>query len=332
MYKILDEYIEDIGHYLTNNRGRQDILEEIRSHIQERVEQEHGGPEDQTLRCLIKEYGSPREVADRYNEEFQIIAPSFKRYLIRYTLFLFTIHFLLTIAAVLTRSSWIFVPFFVIPRMDPLAALIYIPMSLVYDAGLVGIILYLITQKRDANLRLPWLNVRWDRLAGCHIPKTRPGAVALLAVALVLAVIGFIKQKTLFVYSLDFKEPVSFLNPEASRLFSLVVICLIAFELLTQLLRFVSKSPWLDIINNAFWLGSAWWLANVPGRDLFVRDVSQSLQNIFKSMGITILVVIAVFSTWGVVKAVLRIIYSTTSVKDIKSLTKPKNMEADLDE
>ena len=319
MFKILDEYIEDIGHYLIVNRGRQDILEEIRSHIQERMEQEHGDPEDQTLRRLIKEYGSPREVADRYNEENQIIAPSFKRYLIRYTLFLFAIHTLLTIAAVLTRSSWVFVPFFVIPRMGPLTALIYIPMSFVYDAGLVGIILYLITQKGDKNLRLPWLNMRWDRLAGRPIPKARSGAVVLLTVALILAVFGFIKQNTLFVYSLDFKEPVSFLNPEASRLFSLVVICLIAFELLTQLLRFVSESPWLDIINNAVWLGSAWWLVNFPDRDLFVRDVSQSLQNIFKSMGITILVVIAVFSTWGFVKAILRLVYSKISVRDTKS-------------
>jgi hypothetical protein len=307
MYKTLDDYIEDIGHYLSVKEGRRDILQEIHSHILERLELDPGESEADALPRLMKEYGPPREVADRYNENIQIIAPSFKRYLVRYTLFLFSLHTLLTIMAVLTRSHMFFAPFFIIPRMDPLTALFYIPMSLVYDAGLVGIILYFLTQRVGGNLRLPWLKVNWDRLAGRESSKARPGVVALLTVALALAVFGFIKQKTIFVYSVDFKEPVSYLNPEASRLFSLVVICLIAVELLTQVLRFASKSAWLDIINNAVWLGAAWWLINVPSRGLFVPDVSKSLAEILKPLGVAILAVIALFSSWGFLKALLRL-------------------------
>ena len=310
MFKILDDYIEDIGHYLTVKEGRQDILQEIRSHILERLEKESGESPDETLPRIIKKYGSSREVADRYNEDFQIIAPSFKHYLVRYTLFLFALHTILTITAVLTRSSMILAPFFVIPRMDPLTALFYIPMSFVYDAGLVGLILYFITQK-GKNLRLPWLKVDWDRLAGRESTKAKPGVVVLLLVVLALAVTGFITQKTLF-------ESVSFLNPEALRLFSLVVIGLIAFELLTQVLRFASRSAWLDIINNAVWLAVVWWLINVPSRGLFNPDVSQTLQDILKSMGVTILVVIAVFSTWGFLKAFLRLLIRTKSATGTK--------------
>lgn len=308
MNKILDDYISDIEHFLAVRQGRADILKEIRSHLIERAEKEAVEPESEDFGRIILEYGSAREVADRYNEDIQIIAPSFLRYLVRYTAFLFSLHMILTVTAVLTHSRMIIFPFFVIPRMEPAAALFYIPMSLVYDLGLVGLFLYLVTQRRGREIRLPWLNVNFGRWSGDGPEKAKPVVAVVLLILLILAVIGIFKQKTLFVYSVNLQNPESFLNPEASRLFSLVVIGLIAVELFTQILRIAVRSSWLDAANNAVWLGAVWWMLNYPGDGLFRQDIPEVLPGILKSLGTTILVIVAVFSSWGFIKAVVRLL------------------------
>jgi hypothetical protein len=309
MSKILDDYIEEIDHYLTVKGEKSDILREIRSHLLERL-QNMGEPGEDALPRLLRDYGSPKEVADRYNEaeEVQIIAPSLKGYLIRYTLFLFSLHTLLTVAAVLTKSSMILAPFFVIPRMDPLTALNFIPMNFIYDAGLVGLVFYFITQKRKYP-RLPWLKLDWERLAGGEPAKPKAGALVLPALLLVLALAAYVTQKTIFFYSLSGGAPRSFLNPEYSGFLSLIVIGLLAVELVTKILRFFTGSPLPDILANALWLGGLWWIINVPGQGLFHPEVPRSLVMVLKPAGIIVLVVAAVFSAWGFLKGLLRLLF-----------------------
>ena len=93
MYKNLDNYLQEIDHYLAVDKGGEEILSEIRSHIIEKTEHEFGEVNDQTLDKTISGYGSPRSIAEKYLEDFQIISPSFKKHLFRYTWLVFACHF-----------------------------------------------------------------------------------------------------------------------------------------------------------------------------------------------------------------------------------------------
>lgn len=306
MVKDLNEYIDRIDHYLSVKEGRDDILNEIRSHILEKLEKEGGQTEHHVLNRIVEEYGHPREVAERYNEEVQIIAPAFKRHLFRYTAVLFSFQFILTIITLLTNRTIVIFPFFVIPRMDWATALMYIPMSLVYDLGLVGLFLYFVTQK-NPDLRLPWVKVNWARVSGNAKREAKPVKIIILSAVLALLLFGLYRQGTLFVYISDSQGTNPLLQPGASQLFSWLIIALIAFEIVTELLRFGFRSAWVDVINNAVWLGAAWGLLNYPRERLFHSGLPNKLADLLATLGMSILIVIAVFAAYEFLKALLQV-------------------------
>ena len=305
MVKNLNEYIDRIDHYLSVKEGRDDILNEIRSHILEKLEKEAGQTDHNILNRIVEEYGHPREVAERYNEDVQIIAPAFKLHLFRYTAVLFSFQFILTIITLLTKRTMVIFPFFVIPRMNAATALMYIPMSLVYDLGLVGLFLYFVTQK-NPNLRLPWVKVNWDRISKNTQKKTKPVKIIILSAVLALLLFGLYKQGTLFVYISDTQGTNPLLQPEASLLFSWLIIGLIAFEIVTELLRLAFRSAWVNVINNAVWLGAAWWMLNYPREGLFHSGLPDKLADLMGTLGMSILIVIAVFAAYEFLKALLQ--------------------------
>ena len=62
MHKNLEKYLEEIGHFLSDPGEREEILNEIRSHILEKAEQETGPVNDAALAKIIAAYGQPRRV------------------------------------------------------------------------------------------------------------------------------------------------------------------------------------------------------------------------------------------------------------------------------
>ncbi len=306
MEKNLNDYIDKIDHYLSVKEGRNDILNEIRSHILEKLEKEGGQADHHIFNRIVEEYGHPREVAERYNEDVQIIAPAFKRHLFRYTAVLFSFQFILTIITLLANRTMVIFPFFVIPRMDAATALMYIPMSLVYDLGLVGLFLYFVTQK-NPNIRLPWVKVNWDRISKNTKKKAKPVKIIILSAVLALLLFGLYKQGTLFVYISDTQGTNPLLQPEASQLFSWLIIGLIAFEILTELLRLFVQSAWVNVINNAVWLGVVWWMLNYPRERLFHSGLPDKLADLLATLGMSILIVIAVFAAYEFLKALLQV-------------------------
>ena len=153
MSEKLESYLEEIGHYLSGREEREEILSEIRGHILEKAEREHGDVSDASLDRVISVYGSPRRVAEKYLEGAQIIAPAYKRYLVRYTSLLFAFHIMLVLVGFLGKKSVSLFPIFV-PRMTFIEALAYLPMAFVFDLGLVGLVLYLITRSRRDGCHL----------------------------------------------------------------------------------------------------------------------------------------------------------------------------------
>jgi len=100
----LETYLEEISHYLSGRAEREEILNEIRSHILEKAASGGGGSlSDEAIAQAIAALGPARRLAERYAEDRPIIAPAYKRYLFRYTTLLFAIHTVLIILAVIFR-------------------------------------------------------------------------------------------------------------------------------------------------------------------------------------------------------------------------------------
>lgn len=74
--KILDAYLAEIRYRLPRN-NREDILDEIRSALMDMIEERSPGadPSEATVKAVLKEYGSPKQVARQYRGQQALIGP-----------------------------------------------------------------------------------------------------------------------------------------------------------------------------------------------------------------------------------------------------------------
>ena len=265
-FKRLEDYLEEIDHYLVVEKGGEEILAEIRSHILEKAEQEYGQLSEESVEKIIANYGSPREVAEKYLEGYQIIAPSFKKHLFLYSGILFALHYGFTILAFVLGMRVQAFPFFLIPRLQNVFELInLLPMTLVFDIGLVGIILYIATQQKG-ELKLPWPKFfkREPQKVEVKVPKM----VVLILMLFVFSAVLYVYYRfhTLFFSSLNFKEPQPLFIEPASTIFSLILISLFAIEIIGYIIRFFKNHlyPWIELVKNSTYLLALWFIANYP--------------------------------------------------------------------
>lgn len=77
--KLIDRYVAEVGKNLPLVKGRKDIENELRSTLEDMLEdraQKAGRPADEALEIeLLKEYGAPRKVAEMYNPTPYLIGP-----------------------------------------------------------------------------------------------------------------------------------------------------------------------------------------------------------------------------------------------------------------
>jgi hypothetical protein len=251
MSNKLEAYLEEISHYLSGRAEREEILSEIRSHILEKAAAEHGGTDDAAVDRAIDAYGQPRRVAERYAEDRPIIAPAYKRYLVRYTSLLFAFHAFLTVVAVIFQKDFVIFPFLFMPRLDVFTALMYLPTAFLADLGIVALVLYFITQSKK-DIKLPWPKFAVD-LDEVKPPKrafwTVLGLIPMLAIT-DFALYLYVKHHTIFFVNLDFRNPRPLFTPEAGERFSLIVIAMFAAGTLSLLAKLFTRSRWVDVISN----------------------------------------------------------------------------------
>lgn len=76
---LIDRYVVEVGKHLPLLKGREDIENELRSTLEDMLEdraQKAGRPADEALEIeLLKEYGSPQTVAATYNPQPYLIGP-----------------------------------------------------------------------------------------------------------------------------------------------------------------------------------------------------------------------------------------------------------------
>ncbi len=271
MHEKLEEYLGEISHYLAVRQGADEILKEIRSHILEKAEAGSGAVTEESLQKTIAAYGSPRDVAAKYMEGQEIISPTFGRHLVRYTWLLFAIHCVLTAVAVSLQIEIIAIPFFIIPKMPVWAALVYLPMALVYDFGVVALVLYYVTQKKG-NVRLPWFGVKLPPRGESSLEKPKPWGLATLIAIFGLLLYVFIRFHTLFFYTINFHRPISLLDPSASVFFSILLLTAFACNIAGYWIRFIYNTAWVKLAEHTIVLLILWLAWNSPIKPVF-RDV-----------------------------------------------------------
>ena len=99
--KLIDRYVAEVGRRLPLVRGREDIEKELRSTLEDMLEdraQKAGRPADEAMEIdLLKEYGAPDKVATTYNPHPYLIGPRMFPF---FTMILKIVLFALTIAFV----------------------------------------------------------------------------------------------------------------------------------------------------------------------------------------------------------------------------------------
>jgi hypothetical protein len=278
MHENLEKYLKEISHYLAVKQGSDEILAEIKSHIIEKAEREYGAVTEESLSRIINAYGRPRDVAAKYMEGQEIISPTFKKYLFRYTALLYAIHFILTVIAVYFRTSIVAIPFFLIPTMPVWMVFVYLPMALIYDFGLVALVLYFVTQQ-NKEARLPWLGVSAGRRGESGLKRPKPAVLVMLAAFFGILLYALLRYHTIFFVNVNFHRPQSPLNPAASVFFSIMFLAALACDIIGYSIRFLFNSAWVPLVQHGIVLLILWvvWnspikpqYASVPGVDLSI--------------------------------------------------------------
>jgi hypothetical protein len=275
-FKVLEDYLKEIDHYLAIKDGKNEILNEIRSHILEKTEHEFGKITENTLRVTIEDYGNPRLIAEKYMEGYQIISPIYKKYLFLYTGLLFAVHYGLILVSAFSRYEIVFFPFFYIPIMGInlqvwFTLVLYLPMTFFYDFGLICLILYFVTQNRK-EIKLPWFGINLNWLTRMDKKKEKPNIyiLGLMIFGLLTIVFLYLRYNTIFFLSMGAGKMTSLFNPSVSEWLSLSVISIFFLEILHYTSRFFIESPWIKLTKDGGILIIFWSIMNLHIEDALI--------------------------------------------------------------
>ncbi len=302
MYKNLENYLEEISHYLSGRSEREEILSEIRSHILEKAEQEAGPVTDASLEKVLAAFGKPRRVAEKYLDDKPVIAPAFQRHLFRYATLLFAIHLAFIIFAVAFRKNFMVFPFLFVPRLGIIDAVMYLPMAFLADFGAVALVLYFITRS-GKEVKLPWPKFALD-LDGVQTTSARTAAskvATMFGAGIMLALTGlavhlYVKFHTIFFVSFNFEKFRPLFMPGSGRLISLAVLAMMTAATIGLFIKAFSVSRrlacWVDAISDGFALVMIAIVLRQQYSDLFaIRIPSKLLTWSQLTLTITLLVI-----------------------------------------
>ena len=304
MFKNLENYLEEIDHHLVVAEGGEEILAEIRDHILEKAAKEFGEVNEETIAKVTAAYGSPEDVAAKYIKDYQIISPLYKKYLVRYTLVLFAFHGSLTVLAFLLNIKIQAFPIFFVPEMKNFYDLIsQLPMTLLYDLGLVGIFFYFVTQyKGSVALKWPEMfkvkekkveadkkvqdkktteEVKPAKVKDKELKLKEPKLIylALLVAGFCCVLFIYIKYGTLFFRSLNPEDIKPLFKPIESTIYSLFLVNVFALEIIFYIIRFFKNSAWVNLIKNGVYLLVLLAIINFPVKDAFTSSFSISISD-----------------------------------------------------
>ncbi len=187
-------------------------------------------------------------------------------------------------------------------------AILYLPTAFLTDLGIVALVLYLITQS-GKDIRLPWPRFTVD-LEEIKPPEgtallRRIGI--LIGMTVMLALTGFAlwlyaKFQTIFLFSLNFKEPRPIFMPEPGRRISLIIIAMFAAATFGLFIKLLTSSRWVDVVSKCVSLVLIGLLLRQPFDNLFAINVPAELLPKIK-VGLTaLLLFIAIMTAVELIK------------------------------
>jgi hypothetical protein len=319
MYKNLETYIEEIGHFLAGRKEREEILGEIRSHILEKAVQETCPVNETALEKVIATYGQPRHVAEKYLDGRPVIAPAYQRHLFRYASLVFAVHFAFVMFSVVFKRSFTIFPFLYVPDLSTVVvdALMYLPMAFLADFGAVALVLYFITRS-NREIKLPWPKFASD-LDELQEPETKTLASRIwnMVEAVIMVALSawafrmYVRFHTLFVAHFDSGKFQPLFRPAPGRTLSLVVLIMLAAGTATLLIKMFSSSRrlacWVDIAADTVALVLIGVALRQQQGNLFAVDVPARLVTWIYGSLTVILLVVALFVAIDLVANVVRL-------------------------
>ncbi len=308
MDRNLKIYLEEIDHYLILNEGKKEVLEEIESHILEKTEKDFGEISEENIQKTINSFGSAKEVAEKYIEGFQIISPSYKNYLFRYTWILFAIQYCLKIISYTFNVAFNFSPFGLSIKIKGFMQLLSeAPATWIYSFGIVALVLYLITQsEKEINLIWPQFVVSKFKIKTLPLNKPSKLKIGIIAGLQIISLLIYFKFSTLFFMTVNLHQtPEPLFATPFSQFMSLLVIGLIFFELICSILPYFFKTYWISLINNCVYLIVAIFLLNNPFKEIFIHP-SLDVLNPIGSFILICIIVIVVFDFFKALISIVR--------------------------
>ena len=280
MSRQIEKYLSDVKHYLVTDEPKEDILAEIRAHIQERLDEEKAGDDEETVKRILEEYGDPQEVAARYSENKHIIAPHYRNHLFMYTGIVFAIHLgLYLLSLIVGRGMWV-LPYGDVTVENVFQLVSMIPQAFVFDFGLVALILYFITQS-GAKVRLGWPEALLKKEKKASLLATIVGLV--VQTVIVAGSFTIIQSGVLSSWVERLSEwevgsdSIYIVVSEPAMYYTLLIIGgLFAINLVTGLIKLLERSELINVISGFAGLTFMWFVASRLVVDA-VFDVSEEL-------------------------------------------------------
>ncbi len=279
MNNPIKEYLEEISHYLGEKKDSEEILQEIEAHIHDKLQAEGIEPDEKNIARVLREYGKPREVAERYLEDSHIIRPSYRRFLFQYTWIIFFIHYGLKVISYISGISFSILPFDFSININSWSQLItHIPMTWIYDFGLVALVLYFITQE-PGDKRLLWPNLG-KFFSHTKIKKRKIWIGWFLLFIFIILFAVFLRQGSIVFYNpAELIKPDPMQRPDIYRVLSIIVLFILAVETITIFLQSRFSSIWITLGNNLLYLTAGLLLINMPADMIFTDSSLHGILN-----------------------------------------------------
>ncbi len=313
MDRNLKIYLEEIDHYLILNEGKKEVLEEIESHILDKTEKSFGEISEENIQKTIDSFGSAKEVAEKYIEGFQIISPSYKNYLFRYTWILFALQYCLKLISYTFNIAFNFSLLGYSIRIKGIMQLLSeAPGTWIYSFGIVALVLYLITQsEKEINLIWPQFIVSRFKIKTLPLYEPSKTKIGIFTALLIISLFVYYRYNTLFFMTVNLHQtPVPLFTTAFSQFISLLAIGLIIFELICSIVPYFYKTYWINLVDSFVYLVVAVFLLNNPFKEIFI----QPSLNILKPFGSFILIVIILGVMHDFYKALISMIRTKKTI------------------
>lgn len=259
MNKKIEEYLAEVSHYIADSKATEDIIMEVRSHISDRAQEEFGDTSDDSLERILSKMEEPREMAGKYSQGQDIIAPYYRKHVIVYAAFLFFINLGVSVASIVLGKSIHLVPFMQAANDDFLTFLGGLPVTFFFYFGVVCMFFMIITKYKA--VKPAWLGSALEGAGKDFGKPTMLGLAGRLIMFILLAVLFMFQDELARVITDAVPEIMIFTVPD---ILVNAFIALAGIDLIVYVLRYLANTPVLEAMGAAFKLIVMAYIVRMP--------------------------------------------------------------------